>query len=113
MAFCLTVLGALLVGGAVIGPGAGIALAVVAALAMRFSRARPLLTLGSPGLMAFSGAYVVGKQAVNHLPAGFDWPTYFDRVHQVAWAAVALLVLDVVVDRCWLRRWWPTDDSPV
>ncbi|MCU1452356.1 MAG: hypothetical protein JWN46_502 [Acidimicrobiales bacterium] len=106
-----TVLGALVVGGAVIGPIAGVALAVVTAVAMRFHRARPLLTLGSPALLALSAAFLIAKQVVNHLPSGFDWPTYFDKVHQVAWAAVALLVIDVVVDRCWLRRWWPTDDS--
>jgi hypothetical protein len=108
-----TVLLALVVGGALIGPLAGVLLAVVAALAMRFVRARPLLTLGSPALLAISAAYIMAKQFADNLPAGFDWPTYFDAVHQVAWGAVALLVLDVVVDRCWLRRWWPTDDSPV
>ncbi|MCU1352022.1 MAG: hypothetical protein JWM05_1231, partial [Acidimicrobiales bacterium] len=107
-----TVLGALAVGGAVISPIAGVALAVVAAAAMRFRRARPVLTVGSPTLLAVSALFVVAKQAHNHLPSGFDWPTYFEKVHQVAWASVALLILDVVVDRCWLRRWWPTEDSP-
>ncbi len=108
----LTVVATLVVFGAVIGPVVGVALAVVAGLALRVQRSRPLLTIGSPALLVVSLAYIVAKQAVRHLPSGFDWPTYFERVHQVAWAAVALLVLDVVIDRLWLRRWWPTDDSP-
>jgi arabinofuranan 3-O-arabinosyltransferase len=98
--------------GAVIGPWAGLALAAVSALALRMPRARPLLTVGSPALLLISAAYIIAKQVRDRLPTGFDWPTYFERVHQLAWAAVALLVLDVVIDRLWLRRWWPTDDSP-
>jgi hypothetical protein len=107
----LTIAGTFVVFGAVIGPVAGVALAAVAAVALRMPRARPLLTIGSPALLALSAAYIIGKQVRDNLPAGFDWPTYFDRVHQVAWGAVALLVLDVVIDRLWLRRWWPTDDD--
>jgi arabinofuranan 3-O-arabinosyltransferase len=108
----VTVVATLVVFGAVIGPVAGLILAGVAGLALRVPRARPLLTVGSPALLALSAAYIVVKQVVDHLPSGFDWPTYFERVHQVAWCAVALLVLDVLIDRLWLRRWWPTDDSP-
>ena len=87
-------------------------LAIVAAVALRMPRLRPVLVFGSPALLVLSAGYVIAKQVANRLPAGFDWPTYFDQVHQLAWAAVALLVLDVVIDRLWLRRWWPTDDSP-
>jgi len=103
---------AFVVFGAVIGPWAGLALSAVSALALRMPRARPLLTVGSPALLLLSAAYITAKEVRDRLPTGFDWPTYFERVHQIAWAAVALLVLDVVIDRLWLRRWWPTDDTP-
>ena len=111
-ALIATPLAALAFGGAVIGPIAGVALALVALLALRVSRARPILTLGGPLLFAACVGYMGAHQLLGHLPSGFDWPTYFETVHQPAWTAVALLFLDAVIDRCWLRRWWPTDSSP-
>lgn len=108
----VTVLLALVGFGAFIGPLAGVLVAVATVSALRFPRSRPLLTLGGPALLAFSGAYVVFEQHRHRYPAGFEWPIYFASVHQAAWVAVALLVVDATVDRLWLRRWWPTDDSP-
>ncbi|CAN5673256.1 alpha-(1-_3)-arabinofuranosyltransferase [soil metagenome] len=111
-ALLATVAGALVLGGAVIGPLYGVALAAVALLALRVPQSRPLLTLGGPLLFAGSVA-VLGLDALRfRLPPGFDWPTYFESIHRPGLAAIALLALDVVVDRCWLRRWWPTEDSP-
>jgi len=107
-----TVAGAFVLGTLVIGIVPGVALAVVALVALRFERARPLLTIGAVGLWGITCAYVLVTKLFRTLPSGFEWPTYFDPVHQVAWSAVALILLDVVIDRCWLRRWWPTDDSP-
>ncbi|MGI8754359.1 MAG: alpha-(1-_3)-arabinofuranosyltransferase domain-containing protein [Acidimicrobiales bacterium] len=107
-----TSVGALVFGAVVIGPIAGIALAVIAVVAVRVARSRPLLALGGPLLFASSVAWVAYHQYADKLPAGFDWPTYFEAVHQPTWTAVALVALDAVVDRCWLRRWWPTDASP-
>jgi arabinofuranan 3-O-arabinosyltransferase len=107
-----TPLVALAVGGAVIGPVPGVVLAAVALLGLRVARARPLLTLGGPALFAGSVAYLLVSQFGRHLPPGFDWPTYFEGAQATAWTAVSLLLLDVVIDRSWLRRWWPTDDSP-
>ena len=107
-----TVAGAFVLGTLVIGIVPGVALAVVALVALRFERARPLLTIGAVGLWGITCAYVLLAKLFRTLPSGFEWPTYFDPVHQVAWSAVALILLDVVIDRCWLRRWWPTDDSP-
>jgi arabinofuranan 3-O-arabinosyltransferase len=112
-ALIATTLGALVVGGAVIGPVAGVVLALASLVALRLPRARPLLTIGGPLLFLGSVAFVVFRQATAHLPPGFDWPTYFEVVHQPAWTAVMFLVLDAVIDRCWLRRWWPTDSSPL
>jgi hypothetical protein len=111
-ALVASVVGALALGGAVIGPIPGIALAVAAGVALRIPRSRPLLTIGGPLLFVASVAYVALHQQLAHLPGGFDWPTYFEAVQQPAWTAVALIALDPIVDRCWLRRWWPTDSSP-
>lgn len=103
----------LLIGGAVIGTLPGLFLGLAALLALRVPRSRPLLTLGAPLLLAGSMGFLVARQAISSFPTGFEWPTYFEVVQQPAWTAVALLLLDAVVDRCWLRRWWPTDDSPM
>ncbi len=111
-ALVCTSFGAGLFGAVVIGPVPGAILFLAAALALRVPRARPLLTLGGPACFAVSVGMVVGHQMWSSLPAGFDWPTYFEVVHQPAWLGVALVALDAVIDRCWLRRWWPTDDSP-
>ncbi len=105
-------LGSLVVFGAFIGPEAGVLAAAATALAARYRTARPVLTAGSPLCLAAAAAYVVYEQHAKRFPVGFEWPADFVAVHQVAWMAVALLVIDVVVDRLWLRRWWPTDESP-
>ena len=99
-------------GFALVSPAAGISLAVVAGLALRVPRIRPVLVLGGPALFWASALVLLARQAVSSLPTGFDWPTYYDVLQGPAWVAVLLLVLDAVVDRCWLRRWWPTADSP-
>ena len=111
-ALLATVGGSLVLGGAIIGPIPGVFLAIVAAVALRIPRSRPVLTLGGPLLFAAAVAYLGIHQQLDHLPSGFDWPSYFEAVQQPAWTAVALLFLDAIVDRCWLRRWWPTDSSP-
>ena len=107
-----TVLASFATGLALVNPVAAVALAAVAALALRVPRARPLLVLGGPLLFVGSALVLLVRQAVSSLPTGFDWPTYYDVLQGPAWVAVLLLVLDAVVDRCWLRRWWPTEDSP-
>jgi hypothetical protein len=40
---------------------------------------------------------------------GFEWPIEMDRVHPLGWAAVLLLVADVIVDRVWQARRTDTD----
>jgi arabinofuranan 3-O-arabinosyltransferase len=111
-ALVATALGALAFGVAVIGPAPGLLLGAVAVVALRVPAARIALTLGGPLLLVASAAWLVIQQVSGDLPPGFDWPTYFDGVHQMALVAVSLVTLDAVIDRCWLRRWWPTDDSP-
>ncbi|QXC62111.1 DUF3367 domain-containing protein [Aquihabitans sp. G128] len=111
-ALVATTLGGLAFGAAMMGPGYGLLLGAVALVALRVPRARPLLTLGGPLLFAGTVLVVAHNALLDHLPPGFDWPTYFESVHRPAWLGVALLAFDVVIDRCWLRRWWPTEDSP-
>lgn len=110
-AHILVPVGALVLGVAAIGLAPGIVLGLVALLALRVPRIRPVLTVGAPALLAGTIAFQVLVQIVRSYPTGFDWPSYFQAVHQPAWLAVALVLLDSVIDRCWLRRWWPTDDS--
>lgn len=98
--------------GTIIGPIAGLVVAVCTALCVRIARARPLLTLLPPLLLASCGAYDVFFQLRHHVPVDFNWPSLLSRFDSVAWLSVALLVMDVLVDRLWLHRWWPTDDSP-
>ncbi len=111
-AWIATVITATLFGWLGIGPIPAVVLGGAAALALRFRRARPLLTVGGVALFVYGVAWMMVRQATHHYPSGFEWPTYFDGIGQVAWTAVSLLVLDVLVDRCWLRRWWPSADSP-
>jgi arabinofuranan 3-O-arabinosyltransferase len=96
-------------GWAVTGPIGGALLGLVTLVALRSARARPLLTLGGPLLFAATLAWLGLRQLTNDLPPGFDWPTYFEGAHAPAWIAVLLLAIDAIVERCWLRRWWPGD----
>lgn len=111
-ALVATVAASLVAGVALVDPLAGVGLALVAAAALRLPRIRPLLVLGGPALFAASALALLVRQVRFSLPTGFDWPTYYDVLQGPAWIAVLLLVLDAVVDRCWLRRWWPTEESP-
>ena len=102
--------GALLVAGSFIGPGPGVVMALAAVVTTRWRRCRPLLTVGGPLVFTLSVAWMALEQLMRELPPGFDWPSYFEELHRPAMLAVALVVLDVFVDRCWMRRWWPNHD---
>lgn len=87
--------------------------AVAAFVALRFRRARPLLTLGAPFLIALAGAYTTAFVLFRDTYLRFGWPGWFARVAPLGWLAVIALTLDAVIERCWLRRWWSTgDDGP-
>jgi len=88
---------------AVIGPIAGLVLAVVSAIATRRRRARWWLALGSPGLLALSALYIVVRQARSRPTAAFEWPAEQAAMHQVAWMAMAFMIVLVVVDATWDR----------
>ena len=80
-------------------------------LCMRFRRARPILTLGAPAALALAGLYYLTFILMRHTYLRFGWPSWFARVAPLGWFAVILLALDVIVDRTWLRRWWPSAES--
>jgi arabinofuranan 3-O-arabinosyltransferase len=108
-AWVATTLAAAAAGFAFTGPVGGLILGGAAAVTLRFPRSRPILTLGGPLVVIATIGWMVGRQIFDNLPPGFDWPTYFEGAQDPAWIAVLLLLLDAVVDRCWLRRWWPSD----
>ncbi len=110
-AWIATTVAALAFGFAFTGPIGGVVLGLAAAATLRLPRARPLLTFGAPLLLMGTIGWLVSSQLFQDLPPGFDWPTYFEGAQDPAWIAVLLLLLDAVVDRCWLRRWWPSTAS--
>jgi arabinofuranan 3-O-arabinosyltransferase len=83
-------------------PGVLIGLLVLAALIR--PRWRAVLALGAPAALAIAGLYVVVQQTRHGYPPGFEWPTFFDRVHMLGWFAVALLAADAVVETVRTRR---------
>jgi hypothetical protein len=108
----LAVVGFTLVTAAVVSPICGVITGLLTLACVRWRSARPLLTIGSPLCLVVVGLYDVVFQFRHRVPTDFNWPQLLDRVHTLGWMAVVLLLVDVVVDRLWLRRWWPTDDSP-
>ena len=65
---------------------------------------RWLLAVGAPTALAVAGGYVVIQQTRHIYPSVFEWPTFFDGVHTVAWLAVVLLAADAVVELVRTRR---------
>src|SRR5690606_8190506 len=66
-----TIIGATIAGWAVAGALGAVALLLAAAATTRWSRARPLLTVGGPALFLACVAWMVGRQQFGDLPAGF------------------------------------------
>ena len=107
----LVSVGAAIAGGAIIGYWAGPIVGLATLLCMRFRRARPILTIGAPACLAIAGLYYVTFVALRNTFLRFGWPSWFTRVAPLGWFAVLFLALDVIVDRSWLRRWWPSAES--
>ncbi len=83
----------------------------VALVCLRSRRFRPLLTFGAPACVLVAGAYVVLFVALRDTFLRFGWPSWFTRIAPLGWFAVFALVLDVVIARLWLRRWWSSGES--
>jgi len=69
----------------------------VAAVMFR-PRLRWLVTFGAPAMLAFAGLYTVVQQYRYRYFSTFEWPLHFDRVDDIAWLAMILLVADVVIE---------------
>ncbi len=100
-----------LVGGALVAWWAAPIFAVLSGVCLRNRKARPLLTLGGPLCMFAVAAYYVAFVAFRDTYLRFGWPSWFTRIAPLGWFAVLALVLDVIIERCWLRRWWPSLES--
>jgi arabinofuranan 3-O-arabinosyltransferase len=94
-----TVLGAGVLGTALVGPGAGIVASVAALVLHRARSGRLIVAAGSIGALTAAVAYITLRQWRNDFPADFPWPGSFDAVHRVALVGIALLAVDAVVQR--------------
>jgi arabinofuranan 3-O-arabinosyltransferase len=105
----VTGLGMGLLSYALAGPAVGLGVGLAAGIGARHETFRRWLLLASPIALGIAGLYVLYIQ-VRHSPMpGFEWPIEMDRVHPLGWAAVLLLVADVIVDRVWQARRTDTD----
>jgi hypothetical protein len=88
----------------VAGPGVGLAIGIAAGIGARHETFRRYLLLASPIALGLCALYVLYIQMRWDPMPSFDWPIEMKRVHPLGWAAVLLLVADVIVDRVWQAR---------
>jgi hypothetical protein len=84
-------------GAVVATPVVGVIAGALTALALVRPQVRGLLVVAALSATAIAAVYVIVQQANEHFPSVLEWPTYFDRVHFVAVAAVVFLAADLVV----------------
>lgn len=89
--------------GVVAGPLVGVGAGVTSALVRRRPTAGRWLAWAPPVLMATCALWVAALTLRYDLPAGFEWPTYFDATHQLGWLAVAVAAV---------LAWRPTAPAP-
>ena len=99
---------------AVVSPLAGAIVGVVVASAvvlhLRGRWGRPLLTGGAVVAYASSVGLIIAEVLFRDgLIADFEWPTYFPQSHLLAWLALALLAVDVVIGSVLSRQDAPGD----
>ena len=82
----------------------GLAIGVAAGIGARHETFRRYLLLASPVALGVCALYVLYVQTRWRPTPSFDWPIEMKRVHPIGWAAVLLLVADVIVDRVWQAR---------
>ncbi|GAC1533100.1 MAG: alpha-(1-_3)-arabinofuranosyltransferase [Acidimicrobiales bacterium] len=88
----------------VIGPWAGLGVAVPVAAAVARPRWRGLLSVGALALLGGCAIYVLQLQYRYRFPAKIEWPDHFDRIALLPWIAAAWVVADTVVDLLRSRR---------
>jgi hypothetical protein len=67
-------------------------------VAARRPRLRWATALAAPAMLAAAAAYVVVQQARNGYVQVLEWPSFFDRVNDVAWLAVVLLAAGALLE---------------
>ena len=90
------------------GWAVGLAVAIVAFVALWVPRGQLVLRFGGPALFAAAAGFVIAKQLLGNYLVDFNWMNLFEVTHAWTLAAVALLVLDVAVSH--LRR--AASDTP-
>jgi arabinofuranan 3-O-arabinosyltransferase len=87
-----------------VGPVVALPLGLAAGVGCRHEKFRRWLLLASPLCLGVAALYVLYLQ-FRHAPMpSYDWPIEMRRAHPLGWAAVLILVADVVVDRVWQAR---------
>lgn len=88
-----------LVGAAVfVTPWVGVLFAAAVLLVFLRPRWRPVLSLLPAFALAGCGAYIAAKQWHAHLPATFEWPTFFWQVRTLGWIAIVFLAGDALIE---------------
>jgi hypothetical protein len=96
----------------VVSPWAGVVVAVLVFLALRFPPTRAALGLAPPVLIGLTALYIAAKQQRYEMPPVFEWPTLFPRAETPGWLAIILLSADAFVEL--LRRpHRPLADAPI
>jgi hypothetical protein len=93
-------------------PVVGAIAGALTVLALVRPQLRGLLVVAAISATAIAAGYVLVEQANEHFPSVLDWPTYFDRVHFVAVAAVVFLAADLVVRMVTGPRDEPKSSAP-
>ncbi len=100
-------LGVAAIGFLAVNPVSAIVLGAAAVLGLRLAFARPLVALGPAALLALAALYIDVQQFRFKYEPGFRWPEQFTLTHGLAYTAVLLLGLELVVTRLRTGRWWP------
>ena len=74
------------------------ATAVLAIAGLRWSRARPVLSLSAVGCIGAAGAVTVFDQVRHHYPPGSAWPHNFETAGVLAFVGVVALATDLAVE---------------
>ncbi len=105
-------LGVGVVGAVVASWWVGLVAGALVALVSCIPRLRFLIVFGAPLALATCAAYVVVQQYRYHYVPDLDWPGRFERINDLAWLAVILLLADVVVAFVRRRSLSRPSDSP-
>jgi arabinofuranan 3-O-arabinosyltransferase len=82
----------------------GLVVGIAFVVGARLPRWRWIAALAAPAALVAAAGYVVVQQARNDYAQVLEWPTFFARVHSLAWLAVLLVAADALVDVLVRRR---------